>query len=111
MYVSIIIGGGEGDEGALFCKTGESGEKQTGLAGTREREVRDPTPAGSPPLHPARLEPGPGPSPCQDFLEMLFQPLRLAKARAGGREAQRLQGQKSWGPLEATTASEVTCRR
>lgn len=47
-------------------------ETETGLAGTREREVRDPTPVGSLPLHPARLEPGPGPSPCQDFLEMLF---------------------------------------
>lgn len=35
----------------------------------------------------------------------------LSKARVGGGEAQRLQGQMSWGPLEATTASEVACRR
>lgn len=53
-YVSIIIGGGKGDEGALFCKT-KGRETAIGLAGTRVREVRGPTLAGSPPFHPARL--------------------------------------------------------
>lgn len=38
---------------------------------------------------------------------MLFQPLSLAKARAGGREAQRLQGQKSWGPWKPLQEARV----
>ena len=94
--------------------TGEGGkwkEIKAGLAGTRGREIRGPTPAGSPPLHLASLAPGPEPVPARTFQRLPFRPVCSAKARAGGGEAQRLQGQESWGPLAATTASEVTCKR
>ena len=52
-----------------------------------------------------------GPVPARTFRRLLIQAVCSAKARFGGREARRLQGQESWEALEATTASEVTCGR
>lgn len=101
----VIGGGGETKQGGKWRET------KAGLAGTRGREIRGPTPTGSPPLHPASLAPGPEPVPARTFQRLLFWPVCSAKARAGDGEAQRLQGQESWGPLAATTASEVTCER
>lgn len=80
---------------------GKEGARNWGQAwpGKQRREARGPAPA-APLLWPASLEPGPGPRPCQHVLETLIQPVCSAEARAGGREAQRLQGQEGWSPWE-----------
>lgn len=76
----------------------KGGETEAGLAGARGRETR-----GSPQLvpHPSGLPAwnlAQGLVPARTFRRLLIQPVCSAKAGAGGREAQRLQGQKSWGP-------------
>lgn len=88
----IIAGGREGGERSnIWWERRKGRETEAGLAGTREREIRGPIPAGSPPLWPASLEPGSGPRLCQDFPETANPPCLLGKGQGWG-----------WGGSEAT---------
>lgn len=79
----------------------KGGETEAGLAGARGRAIIGLLPAGAPPLWPASLEFGPGPSPCQDFPETANPAWLLSKGRGwgqGGPEAARPEVLGPWKP-------------